>query len=494
VPELSLSPALEKDLPESVGPVLFRKIGGRYLLTGDWGGHCWLEPDEFLKFLRGELEENGPLWNEVRAQGFLRNYLPFESLSSRWRQRTRYLQEGPGLHVASLTRRNSQGSPYVSRPEVDLEDRKFDMTLALARRLIKFVFDAPTSELTIEIRGGDPLLNWDVFAFIVRHSKSFASSVKRKFLPAVVSPLASLDDEQAAFLAEHEVAVAVPFEGPKDLHDAVRPDLAGGSGWERTREGVERLRKAGVEPEAFFTPARAALGRGAEIVAAYREAGFDSIHMRPLWPIGEARSGRTGSVPGAKETLGLYRDILNAALALEAGGTPFREKASALLLVKMLRGVDPGCVEHRLVYGGGLGELAYDFDGDVYPSDEARALSEIEGDKVLRLGSCDLGFEPLVGHSTVRALAVASDLSSQPACSRCAYKPYCGVSPVYNLAAQGSLYGRNPTNDRCAIFMGMFDALFERTRDKKVRPALERWAESAEPGETPPPFLSGGLL
>ena len=107
-----------------------------------------------------------------------------------------------------------------------------------------------------------------------------------------------------------------------------------------------------------------------------------------------------------------------------------------------------------------------------------------------------MGFANLVGHPTVRALAVASDLGGQPTCSRCAYKPYCGVSPVYNRAAQGSLQGRNPTNDRCGSYLGTFDALFERLRDEKTKTVFERWARAEEyrQGEPLPPFLSGGLL
>ncbi|PIP82158.1 MAG: hypothetical protein CO113_17860 [Elusimicrobia bacterium CG_4_9_14_3_um_filter_62_55] len=494
--EAALAQALEKDLPESVGPVFFRKIGPRYLLTNDAGSHLWLEQDPFLSFLRGELEKETPLWNDLAAGGFLGNYMNFEVLGGRWRQRTKYLQEGAGLHLVALTRRNSQGSPYAARPAAGLDDHQFDMTLALARRLAKFIFDSPSSEITLELRGGDPLLNWDVLTFLARHASSFAGSVKRKLRIAAVSPLASLTDEQAAFLAEFKIAVAVPFDGPRDLHDSLRPDLEGGSGWERTLAGVARLRKAGVEPEGFFTVTRGALGRAPDVIAAYRDAGFDAIRVRAPWPAGDARSRWKEIGVGAAAYSEFYRELLDGVLALEAQGIPFREKGAASLLGKILLGTDCGAVEHRLLYGGGLGELAYDYNGDVYPSDEARALASADGDALFRMGSTDLGFANLVGHPTVRALAVASDLGGQPTCSRCAYKPYCGVSPVYNRAAQGSLQGRNPTNDRCGSYLGTFDALFERLRDEKTKTVFERWARAEEyrQGEPLPPFLSGGLL
>ncbi len=496
MPEALLGPLLKDKLPETVGPTFFRKLGERYLLTNDWGNHCWLEAEEFVQFMGGTLKEESELWHNLRTRGFLRNYMSFEELGGRWRQRTHFLQEGPGLHVLALTRRSRCASPYAAKPAVGFEDRKFDMTLAAARRLAKFVFDGPRSEITMELRGGDPMLNWDVATFLVRHTSSFAKSVQRNFRSAIVSPLFELDEEKIAFLAEHEVEISAPLDGPKDLHDSLRGGLEGESGWEKTVAGLKDLKKAGVPCEAYFTVTRGALGRAKEVVKAYRDAGLDSIHVRALWPVGDARKRWSEIGVSAQEYLAFYNEILDACLALEAEGTVFQERGAGLLLTKMFRGTDPGAVEHRLVYGGGLGEMAYDFDGDVYPSEEARVYSELEGDKLFRIGSVDRGFKELVGHPTVRSLAMASELGSQPLCSQCVYKPFCGVSPVYNVAAQGSLHGRNPTNDRCAIYMGMFDALFERSRDEKVKGLFEDWAKSGEleSGDPTPPFLSGGLL
>lgn len=496
MPEATLEPLLKEKLPETVGPVLFRRLGGRYLLTNDWGNHYWLEAEDFSKYIGGTLEEETPLWHDLRTRGFLRNYLSFHELGGRWRQRTHYLQEGPGLHHIAVTRRNRNATPYTMKPQVELEDRKFDMTLAMARRLAKFVFDSPNSEITLELRGGDPMLNWDVSSFLIRHASSFAGSVKRKLQAAIVSPLSELDEEKIAFLAEHGVAVSVPLDGPKDLHDALRSEVEGGGTWEKTVAGIKALKKAGVACEAYFTLTRGALGRVDEIIEAYQSAGLDSIHVRSLWPVGDARARWDEISVSSDDSFAFYKELLDACLALEAKGTPFREKGAAVLLTKILQGTDPGAVENRLVYGGGLGEMAYDFDGDVYPSDEGRGYAEAEGDQLFRIGSADLGFKELISHSTVRALAVASDLGSQPLCSQCVYKPFCGVSPVFNVAAQGSLHGRNSTNDRCATYMGMFDSLFERLRDEKVKPIFERWSKTTEleRGEPTPPFLSGGLL
>lgn len=74
-----------------------------------------------------------------------------------------------------------------------------------------------------------------------------------------------------------------------------------------------------------------------------------------------------------------------------------------------------------------------------------------------------------------RACAAASNLESQPQCSRCAYKPFCGVCPVYNYETQGSLWGDMPANERCALSMGVFDALFALLAKPASAKILKGW-------------------
>ena len=76
-----------------------------------------------------------------------------------------------------------------------------------------------------------------------------------------------------------------------------------------------------------------------------------------------------------------------------------------------------------------------------------------------------------------RACAAASNLESQPQCSRCVYKPYCGVCPVYNYETQGSLWGDMPASGRCALSMGMFDALFGLLKKPASAKILKGWVQ-----------------
>lgn len=491
----SLSPLLEKPLPDSVGPCLFRRVGEAWVVTNEWGQFHRLSEAEFRDYLGGSLAEETPLWHELRSKGFLRRHLDFRVITNRYHHRTAPLRQGGTLHVIALTRRSDQATPY--RPaDAGLET---DMSLATARRVVRFIFECPSSELTIQLRGGEPLLNWDVLEFIVRHARAFSGSVRRRLRIGLVSNLAALDAARMDFLAEHEVELCAPLDGPAALHDLGRRPADGGSAHAATVRAIESWiarHPAASRPEAFATPTRAALGRAEEIIEEYRRLGLSSIRVRPLVPAGLARPGWGASGLSAEEYLGFYQDLLGRVLAGDCAKAPFVERGAAELLCRILTDEDAGMVDSGPVYGGGYRQLAYDSDGGVFLSAEGLDLSHTDGDAFFRLGGVDQPRRAVAAHLTLRAAALASELGSQPLCRQCAYMPYCGVSPVYNYAQQGSLHGRNPTNDRCAILLGRFDALFARLAETKDRAQLERWAQGAAvPMERPlSPFTAGGQL
>jgi uncharacterized protein len=56
-----------------------------------------------------------------------------------------------------------------------------------------------------------------------------------------------LTDEWLEFLREHDIGVGVSLDGPPEIHDARRVDAAGRPTSDRVREGLERLRAAGIK-------------------------------------------------------------------------------------------------------------------------------------------------------------------------------------------------------------------------------------------------------
>ncbi len=135
------------------------------------------------------------------------------------------------------------------------------------------------------------------------------------------------------------------------------------------------------------------------------------------------------------------------------------ETYASILLRHILTPFGTGYVDLRSPAGAGLGVLVYNYDGQVYPADEARMAAE-SGDHRFALGSVHQSFETLMSSPAMRWLATGAIAEQLPGCRTCAFVPFCGADPVYHAAAQGDPIGDRATSDFCVKHMGLFQILF----------------------------------
>src|SRR5262249_17427679 len=146
---------------------------------------------------------------------------------------------------------------------------------------------------------------------------------------------------------------------------------------------------------------------------------------------------------------------LDYIVELNRRGTNLVEVYTQILLRKMLTPFAPGYVDLQSPAGAGISAVVYNYDGDVYASDESRMLAEM-GDKSFRIGNVDQDtYEQIFGSAILSAISENSCLEVMPGCSECAFVPYCGADPVFNWATQGDLIGHRPTSAFCTRHMGM---------------------------------------
>ena len=134
-------------------------------------------------------------------------------------------------------------------------------------------------------------------------------------------------------------------------------------------------------------------------------------------------------------------------------------------------------MELRSPCGAGIGQLAYYADGNVFTCDEGRMLSEMGNDAFLLGNVYNTDYESIVTSDSCKAILGSSCLECIPECCDCVYSPYCGVCPVVNLALNGDIFPRTPNNDRCRIYKGILDKIFEylyRNDDKEIE-ILKSW-------------------
>jgi radical SAM protein with 4Fe4S-binding SPASM domain len=126
--------------------------------------------------------------------------------------------------------------------------------------------------------------------------------------------------------------------------------------------------------------------------------------------------------------------------------------------------------------GIGIGAVVYNYDGDVYASDESRMLAEM-GDKTFCMGNVhEHEYEDLFLSNALLAPLEESFAASAPMCSDCAFEPYCGADPVYHFATQGDFVGRKPLSGFCEKNMAIFRALIGMMeKDDYTERLFRRW-------------------
>ena len=423
----------------------------RTLVVNDAGESHMLSNDDFRRFVHRRLAEDSGVLLDLQAKHFLfdsDSLAPFELLATKYRTKKAFLDGFTSLHIFVVSLRCEHSCHYCQVSRVSADRTRYDMSEESARRALDLVFRSPAPQLKIEMQGGEPLLNFERVRQIVTEGEQRAREQQREVEFVVTTNMAMLDDEMLAFFREHGVFLSTSLDGPAELHDANRPRPGNDShartiaGITRTREVLGRDRVA-----ALMTTTRRALQSPGDIVDEYVRHGFQSIFVRPLSPYGFAlRSVRTTGY-SMREFLDFYVRALDYILELNASGTYLVESYAQLLLTRMLTPFATGYVDLQSPAGAGIGAVVYNYDGDVYASDESRMLAEM-GDHRFRLGNVHRdSYEAIFGGETLRALVATSVAESIPGCADCAFVPWCGADPVHHYATTGDLVPHIPTSD-----------------------------------------------
>ncbi len=462
----------------------FRRLGpDRTLITNLEGQWLVLTDEEFAAFARGKA--GGDLEERLSAKNFLRATYDENKAREAIAARKRFLGYGPNLHVMVVTLRCNETCVYCHASRADMDAVDTDMSKETAERSVDIAFGSTSPAITIEFQGGEPLVNFDVVKHIVEYAEEKNKTEGKTLEFTMVSNLALMTEEKLAYLLDHRVQICTSIDGPKAIHDKQRklPTL---SSFDAATTWIKRINEAyrerGLDPslyhvEALLTTTKAVLDKPEAVVDTYEELGCHAVFLRPLDPFGFA--GKTAKVVEYERQryLDFYAQATDHILEKNRQGVQMIERYAAIFLTKILRGEDPNFLDIRSPAGAGIGQLAYSYDGKVYSCDEGRMLAA-QGDDTFQLGDVnESSYRDIVGHPTVRAMVIASNLDSQPDCVSCTYNPYCGIQTTHNHKTQGSIFGRMRESNICAVHKGIQDYLFNKLAEGEphVMEAFERW-------------------
>jgi uncharacterized protein len=449
-------------------------------LSNEVGEFLFLNRQDFAALVTGKLLSDAPAFRALKSKHFLYDKnarIPIELLATKYRTKKAFLDGFTQLHLFIVTLRCDHNCTYCAASSVSANSPGYDMNQDTARRAVDLMLSCPSPALKVEFQGGEPLLNYEVVKFI--HDYCESQRGNRQIEYVLCTNLASLKRDQLEYLKRHSFFLSTSLDGPKFIHDANRR-LSGGSSYdiavENIRMAVSELGRDHVS--ALMTATAFSLQHPKEIVDEYIANGFGNIFLRSLRPYG--RSHGFNREREADRFGDFYRESLEYIIECNRKGTRIVEGFAQILLAKILTPFATGFVDIQSPCGAGIGFVAYNYDGEVYASDEGRMLAQT-GDRSFYLGNVRRNtYDEIFGGPVIRSLVESSCVETLPGCSECAFGVYCGADPIHNFATQGDLVGHRPTSDFCRKNREVIRILLEYLRegDTFTKDLFVSWATS----------------
>jgi len=423
----------------------------RKILVNEVGEYLFLENSVFEDFVSRTLSVISDAYFDLKGKHFLfdsTSTAPFELLATKYRSKKAFLAGFTKLHIFVVSLRCEHSCHYCQVSRVSAERALYDMSSQTASRALDLVFRSPASSLKIEFQGGEPLLNFERIEHLVNEAKARAEVTRKNVEFVITTNMALGTDEIFKFCHENNVVISTSLDGPAAIHNKNRP-RPGNDSYELTIKNLQRAREIiGFDRiSAIMTATRLSLSHPHEIVDEYVSQGFQSIFLRSLSPYGFAIKTVKSIGYSTDEFLAFYKKALDYIIELNLKGINLVETYAQILLTKILTPFTTGYVDLQSPAGAGIGVAVYNYDGDVYASDESRMLAEM-GDQQFKLGNVHTdSYEDIFGGELLRSIAASSCVESIPGCATCAFQTFCGADPIFNYAVQGEMVGHMPTSD-----------------------------------------------
>lgn len=451
------------------------------VLTNFVGEFTFLTRTQLEDLVHKRLKPTDQAYSLLRSRHFIQEpgtKASIELLALKTRTKYSRLRNFTNLHIFVVSLRCDHSCQYCQVSRQSENKAAFDMTVETAEQALKIVFRTPNPAVKIEFQGGEPLLNFDLIQHIVLRAEEINRTEHRDLQFVITTTLSLITDEILNFCKLHQIILSSSLDGPEDLHNRNRP-RPGKDSHARFVEGLKRTRDSlGYDSvSALMTTSPASLSRAHDIVDEYLKHGFNGIFLRHLSPYGFAIKTKSYAAYNVGRWLDFYTEGLDYIIDLNKRGIDFTEHFAALLLTKMLTSNDPGFVDLMNPSGAGIAAVVFNYDGDVYASDESRMLREM-GDTTFKLGNLANSTydEIFTNEALLNALDDSFTLSA-PMCSECAFEPWCGADPVFHHAMHGDVLGRKPESEFCKRIMGVTKLLLTRMKDDaETKELFIRWA------------------
>ena len=465
----------------NVWPLKFRSTADGLLLFSDDAGGFFCSDAAFLeRYAADRLSESdlgflGRGGHAYRAEGDLAH----TAFAYRWSQRQAVRRElGYVILVPTLRCNLSCGYCQVSRASEAAKG--YDWTPEFTAQTLGFLDRLTTSEIKIEFQGGEPLLRVDLLEEVREFCRQrFATSTF-----VVCTNLQRLGEREWDFLSAPDTFVSTSLDGDASTHQRQRSGSveATRSFFANLDEAIARLGPGKVSALPTIDPLSPPVFD--TLIEAFEQRGLRSIYLRPINHQGFARRGRAVD-EGGDRWIAYHGDFIERLIERNhRTGVMLEEYYFSQCLKRALRAGADEHVDLRNPNFFADDYLVVDYDGTLYPTDEARMQSRI-GRVYLAIGHVRDG----IRREVVETLNAASLNTFDPDCVHCAYQPFCGSDVIDDISRYGRVDVPKHETWFCRRHTSLFDKVFELIyrQDEATQASLAHWAGVAAwaPGKMP---------
>jgi His-Xaa-Ser system radical SAM maturase HxsB len=452
-----------------IAPLKFRALENDDILFADDSGAFFKSNESFLdryafggltdwdnKFL-GQNGHTISQGDEIEDIGF----------SFRWATRI-YSRTSMDYLILVPTLRCNLACGYCQVSRVNENTQGFDWTDDTHDAVLDLLDTLTTKTIKIEFQGGEPLLALDRLISV----RDFCRKRFERAEFVVCTNLQNVDENGWDFLSSTDTFISTSLDGDISTHQRQRT--------------LDRSRT-----QHFFSNLRTALDRfgpqkvsalptidvhnppaHADIISNFVSHGIRSIYLRPVNHQGFARK-RYGALRTATDWNLYHAGFIDAVIEYNALTDELIEEFYfSHCLRRIFRPGHDGHADLRNPNILGTSYLVIDFDGTLYPTDEARMVTRV-GQLDLSIGDVREGID----RGKLDALNVEAFNNFHPDCVHCTYQPYCGVDLIDDLSRYGRIDLPKHLTDFCQRHTYLFDKAFELiySNDPKVHRSLAFW-------------------
>lgn len=394
--------------------------------------------------------------------------LLFERAGIYLKHKRESIQEDFTYLILVPTLRCNLSCSYCQVSRVNDDAVGFDWSPEVENGVLKLIDNMEGDSPKIEFQGGEPLLRLDILKRIRAYCRKHFTNPEF----VICSNLQDVDEDAWSFFDAPDTYLSTSFDGTGEIHQAQRSGTQ-----EKYETFASNLQKAiqmmGADRvSALPTIDVNNLPSPIELIENFASLGLRSIYLRPINHLGFARKQHQ-----ALNVMHLWNDYRREFVAeLISFNTQNVLWMEEFYFSHCLRRVfRSGCNNHvdlRNPNPMGKDYMVVDYDGVLYPTDEARMIT--------RAGQIDLSIGNVfdgISQTTLQLLNTKQTNNDDPRCAACVYQPYCGVDRIDDISRYGTIELDRHETDFCRQHLDVFDHIFDLvySDDQDVKKSLAFW-------------------